>query len=108
MGRIIEFNGIPDDLDTAVAARLERQRILRRGDHRFAVVLEEWALRLWDGTTGTSRSRTRMLAPRAPPRPGRQPVRIPGDHPAAVEGPTGQPGRHGQGNDKGPSGELCG
>lgn len=45
MGRIIEFNGIPDDLDTAVAARLERQRILRRGDHRFAVVLEEWALR---------------------------------------------------------------
>jgi transcriptional regulator with XRE-family HTH domain len=45
MGRIIEFNGIPDDLDTAVAARLERQRILRRGDHRFAVVLEERALR---------------------------------------------------------------
>jgi hypothetical protein len=45
MGRIIEFNSIPDDLDTAVAARLERQRILRRGDHRFAVVLEEWALR---------------------------------------------------------------
>ena len=45
MGRIVEFNGIPDDLDTAVAARLERQRVLRRGDHRFAVVLEEWALR---------------------------------------------------------------
>jgi transcriptional regulator with XRE-family HTH domain len=45
MGRIIEFNGIPDDLDTAVAARLERQGVLRQGDHRFAVVLEEWALR---------------------------------------------------------------
>ncbi|HEY2261270.1 MAG TPA: helix-turn-helix transcriptional regulator [Streptosporangiaceae bacterium] len=45
MGRIIEFNGIPDDLDTAVAARLERQRVLRHGDHQFAVVLEEWALR---------------------------------------------------------------
>ena len=45
MGRIVEFNGIPDDLDGAVAARMERQRVLRRGDHHFAVVLEEWALR---------------------------------------------------------------
>jgi transcriptional regulator with XRE-family HTH domain len=45
MGRIIEFNGIPDDLDAAVAARLERQHVLRRGDHKFAVVLEESALR---------------------------------------------------------------
>ena len=51
MGRIVEFNGIPDDLDTAVAARLERQRVLRRGDHRFAVVLEEWALRSRIGST---------------------------------------------------------
>ena len=45
MGRIVEFNGIPDDLDAAVAARLDRQRVLRKGDHHFAVVLEEWALR---------------------------------------------------------------
>jgi transcriptional regulator with XRE-family HTH domain len=45
MGRIIEFNGIPDDLDVAVAARIKRQRVLRHGDHQFAVVLEEWALR---------------------------------------------------------------
>jgi transcriptional regulator with XRE-family HTH domain len=51
MGRIVEFNGIPDDLDTAVAARLERQRVLRRGDHKFAVVLEEWALRSRIGST---------------------------------------------------------
>lgn len=45
MGRIAEFNGIRDDLDLAVAARLERQHVLRRGSHQFAVVLEEWALR---------------------------------------------------------------
>lgn len=45
MGRIVEFNGIPDDLDSAVAARMERQHVLRQGDHQFAVVLEEWALR---------------------------------------------------------------
>jgi transcriptional regulator with XRE-family HTH domain len=51
MGRIIEFNGIPDDLDAAVAARLERQRVLRHGDHQFAVVLEEWALRSRIGST---------------------------------------------------------
>lgn len=41
----IEFNQIPNDLDEAVAARLERQRILHRGDKRFLVVLEEQALR---------------------------------------------------------------
>jgi hypothetical protein len=51
MGRIVEFNAVPDDLDTAVAARLERQRVLRHGDHRFAVVLEEWALRSRIGGT---------------------------------------------------------
>jgi transcriptional regulator with XRE-family HTH domain len=45
MGRIVAFNGIPDDLDAAVAARMERQRVLRQGDHHFEVVLEEWALR---------------------------------------------------------------
>ena len=45
MGRIAEFNGIPNDLDTAVAARMQRQHVLRHGDHRFEVVLEEWALR---------------------------------------------------------------
>ena len=51
MGRIVEFNGIPDDLDAAVTARLERQRVLRHGDHQFAVVLEEWALRSRIGST---------------------------------------------------------
>lgn len=51
MGRIVEFNGIPDDLDAAVTARLERQHVLRKGDHHFAVVLEEWALRSRIGTS---------------------------------------------------------
>ncbi len=39
-----------DDLDTAVATRMERQRVIYRGDKRFAVVLEEQALRTWFGT----------------------------------------------------------
>ncbi len=44
LARVIEFSGIPDDLDEAVAARLARQRVLRSGDHRFGVVLEVAAL----------------------------------------------------------------
>jgi hypothetical protein len=45
MGRIITFSGIPNDLEQAVAARLNRQHVLHSGNHRFAVILEEWALR---------------------------------------------------------------
>ncbi|WP_238011584.1 helix-turn-helix transcriptional regulator [Dactylosporangium sp. AC04546] len=44
MRRIIEFNGIPDDLEQAVQARMDRQRVVYTGDHTFAVVLEENAL----------------------------------------------------------------
>jgi hypothetical protein len=45
MARIIAFSGIPNDLEDAVAARMDRQRVLYSGDHRFTVVLEEWTLR---------------------------------------------------------------
>jgi transcriptional regulator with XRE-family HTH domain len=45
MSRIAEFSGIPDDIEDAVAARMDRQRVLYSGDHRFAVVLEMAALR---------------------------------------------------------------
>ena len=39
-----------DDLDAAVAARMERQRVIYQADKRFVVVLEEQALRTWFGT----------------------------------------------------------
>jgi transcriptional regulator with XRE-family HTH domain len=42
---VIEFDQIPNDLEEAVAARMERQRVLYTGDRRFLVVLEEQALR---------------------------------------------------------------
>ncbi|NJC81543.1 helix-turn-helix domain-containing protein [Planosporangium mesophilum] len=45
LGRIMAFNGIPDDREEAVAARMDRQRVVHSGEHRFAVILEEWALR---------------------------------------------------------------
>jgi transcriptional regulator with XRE-family HTH domain len=45
MARVIDFYGVPDDLDAGVAARMERQQILYRGDHRFHFILAEQALR---------------------------------------------------------------
>jgi hypothetical protein len=46
----IDFLEVPNDIDAAVAARRERQRVLyHRGKH-FTVVLEEQALRTWFGT----------------------------------------------------------
>jgi hypothetical protein len=45
LARNIEFNQVPNDLDEAVAARLERQRFVASADRRFLVVLEEQALR---------------------------------------------------------------
>ncbi|MCP9951665.1 helix-turn-helix domain-containing protein [Actinomadura madurae] len=42
---IISFSRIPDDLAEAVAARMERQHVLRDGRRTFAVVIEEQVLR---------------------------------------------------------------
>ena len=49
----IGFLDAPDDLDAAVAARMERQRVIYQADKRFAVVLEEQALRTWFGNAET-------------------------------------------------------
>lgn len=44
MRRVIEFYRIPDDLDAGVAARMQRQQILYRGDHRFHFIIAQQAL----------------------------------------------------------------
>jgi transcriptional regulator with XRE-family HTH domain len=44
IGSFMAFSGIAADLDEAVAARMEWQKIIY-GDHEFQVVLEEYALR---------------------------------------------------------------
>lgn len=44
MRRVIEFYDVPDDLDAGVAERMERQRILYRGEHRFHFILAQQAL----------------------------------------------------------------
>jgi transcriptional regulator with XRE-family HTH domain len=59
----IKFLETPNDLDAAVAARMERQRVLYQRDKRFAVVLEEQALRTWFGTAETQAGQLdRLLA----------------------------------------------
>lgn len=45
IAHVIELDQIPNDLEKAVAARMERQRVLHTGDRRFLAVLEEQALR---------------------------------------------------------------
>jgi hypothetical protein len=49
----LDFLGAPDDLDAAVAARMQRQQVIYRSSQRFAVLLEEQALRTWFGTAET-------------------------------------------------------
>lgn len=43
------FLDLPDDVDEAVQARMDRQRVLYAGDRRFLVVIEEQALRTFVG-----------------------------------------------------------
>lgn len=45
MTSITRFRGIPDDVAAAVAARLERSRIIHEPGHQFAMVIEEPVLR---------------------------------------------------------------
>ncbi|PXX54621.1 helix-turn-helix protein [Nocardia tenerifensis] len=46
----IRFLDTPNDLEEAVAVRMDRQGVLYRGGRRFVAVLEEQALRTWFGT----------------------------------------------------------
>ncbi|MDT0347627.1 helix-turn-helix domain-containing protein [Streptomyces litchfieldiae] len=45
LNTIVDLRQTPDDVADAVAVRMERQRILRSGNHRFSVLVEEWVLR---------------------------------------------------------------
>ncbi|MGW5971239.1 DUF5753 domain-containing protein [Streptomyces sp. NPDC055186] len=53
MRSITDFQGTPDDVAEAVAARLARSRFLYEGNHRFVVLIEEWVLRSRIGTAET-------------------------------------------------------
>lgn len=49
MTAITRFQGTPDDVVAAVAARIARNHVLREGDHRFAAIIEESVLRAQHG-----------------------------------------------------------
>lgn len=42
---IVGLRGVVDDVEEALAVRMDRQRVLHTGHHRFAIVIEEWVLR---------------------------------------------------------------
>jgi transcriptional regulator with XRE-family HTH domain len=59
----IGFLETPNDLDDAVATRMERQRVIYQRGKRFVVVLEEQALRTWFGDAETQAGQLdRLLA----------------------------------------------
>jgi hypothetical protein len=59
----IDFLDTPNDRDEAVAARMERQRVIYTRGKRFVVVLEEQALRTWFGDAETQAGQLdRLLA----------------------------------------------
>lgn len=49
---IAAFRGLPDDVEQAVAARVDRSRIIRQRGRRFAIVVEEGVLRHQLGDAG--------------------------------------------------------
>lgn len=50
---ITEFRGIHNDVEAAVAARMERSQIIRQGGRRFAILIEEAVLRYRIGNNET-------------------------------------------------------
>lgn len=56
-----DFLGISQDLDTAVAARLDRQSVLRRGRHRFCFLVGESALHATVGSDDVMREQLAHL-----------------------------------------------
>jgi transcriptional regulator with XRE-family HTH domain len=49
----IDFLDAPNDLEQAVASRMDRQQVIYRSGKRFFVIIEEQALRTWFGTAET-------------------------------------------------------
>lgn len=63
------FMGLKDDIDAAVEARMERQRVLYTGDRTFRVVIEEQVLRTRVGDTDVMAGQLdRLLAVMSLPR----------------------------------------
>jgi transcriptional regulator with XRE-family HTH domain len=67
--QVVDFFEIPDDIDAGVAARMERQQFLYRGDRRYHVILGEQALHTNIGGAEVMRGQLdRLLATMSLPR----------------------------------------
>ena len=58
---IVDFYGIPDDVDEGVEARIEAQRVLTHGDRRFLLLLGEAALHTFVGDAEVMRVQLEAL-----------------------------------------------
>lgn len=58
---VIEFYGVPDDVEEGVELRLEAQRVLTHGDRRFLLLLGEAALHTSVGGVGVMRTQLQKL-----------------------------------------------
>jgi len=59
----VGFLNAPNDIQAAVASRMERQHVIYQRDKQFSVILEEQALRTWFGTAETQAGQLdRLLA----------------------------------------------
>ncbi|MFK0120822.1 helix-turn-helix domain-containing protein [Streptomyces sp. NPDC090994] len=61
MNQITRFQGTPDDVAEAVAARVARSRFLYEGGHRYVVLMEESVLRFRTADPETMRGQLRHL-----------------------------------------------
>lgn len=61
MSTITDFQNTPDDVDAAVASRLQRGRYLREGNRTFALVMEEAVLRYPIGDKAAMEDQLRYL-----------------------------------------------
>ncbi|MFE4001499.1 helix-turn-helix domain-containing protein [Nocardioides sp. YIM B13467] len=57
----IDFLNTPNDVEDAVAIRMQRQKVLNQPRKRFSVLLEEQALRTWFGTAETQTDQLERL-----------------------------------------------
>lgn len=61
IGTISQFRRLPDDVEAAVTARMERSRVLREGDHRIVILLEEAVLQTVIGSAEVMAEQLRAL-----------------------------------------------
>ncbi|MFI9326402.1 helix-turn-helix domain-containing protein [Kitasatospora sp. NPDC052868] len=61
LNTIVSLRSVPDDVADAVAVRMDRQRILHSGRHRFAMLVEEWVLRTVIGDSTVMAEQLRHL-----------------------------------------------